>query len=359
VESPCSPNTASCGEHLGFEFANTELPHNVLESIDTTFRIESPPPSLHHPEVNAVATINKLSKLFGALAEENVPRAEAIASEIANDEEQKGHHGAARLLKGSLRPNSTNNRTYANGSLHQAAFTRLLADALAPQRVLTPLSEICLRKATRAELTTIMEEWRNQSALQAAGVPRRSRLFFHGPPGCGKSLTARALGLALSLPTYVVRFDGVIGAYLGQTAIHLRELFRFAEITPCVLIFDEVDALGKRRGNPMDVGELDRIVIALMQELEHSLPAGIVVATSNLPAHLDPALWRRFDLVLEFPAPVKRELIAFTTGLLKKYDVPQKARVSKIAQKARSYAEAERLIQGQARSNVLAKCQKK
>jgi len=81
------------------------------------------------------------------------------------------------------------------------------------------------------------------------------------------------------------------GAYLGQTAIHLRELFRFASNNPSVLLFDEIDALGKQRGNPLDVGELDRIVIALMQELEFSETQGIVIATSNLPENLDRALW--------------------------------------------------------------------
>ena len=305
-----------------------------------------------------MATIKKLSKLFSAIAEANVSQADAIASEIASDEEEKGHHGAARLLTGSLRPNSKPSQTYVNGSLNQPAFARLLADALAPQQVATRLSEIRLRSGARAELETVIEEWRNQSALQAAGIPRRSRLFFHGPPGCGKSLTARALGLNLSLPTYTVRFDSIIGAYLGQTAIHLRELFRFAEKSPCVLVFDEIDALGKRRGNPMDVGELDRIVIALMQELEHSHPAGIVIATSNLPGHLDPALWRRFDLILAFPAPTKQELATFTTALCKKYEILPKRTASQAAQKSKSYADAERLIQAKARAKVLVSCQK-
>lgn len=185
-----------------------------------------------------------------------------------------------------------------------------------------------------------------------------SRLLFQGPPGCGKSLTAKALGLALSLPTYIVRFDGVIGAYLGQTAIHLRELFRFAERTACVLMFEEVDALAKRRGNPMDVGELDRIVIAFMQELEHSVPAGMVIATSNLPAQLDPALWRRFDLILEFPSPTRRELISFAARLAQKHTLTHASKVDNRSGKAKSYAEAERLIEAEARSRILTKCEK-
>ena len=304
-----------------------------------------------------MASINKLSKLFSALAEQNVPRAEEVAADIVHDEEQKGHHSAARLLKGSLHPNTGNGSSARNGNYNHPVFARLLSEALSPQVLTTHLSDVSLRSTTRAELATVIKEWRSHSALEAAGIPRRSRLFFHGPPGCGKSLTAKALGLELSLPTFIVRFDGVIGAYLGQTAIHLRELFRFAERSPCVLMFDEVDALGKRRGNPMDVGELDRVVIAFMQELEHSAPAGLVIATSNLPSQLDLALWRRFDLILPFPAPTRSELSAFAKALVAKHNLPLGAQATRHALRAKSYAEAERLIQAEARTRILANCE--
>lgn len=303
-----------------------------------------------------MATINKLSKLFTALAEQNVSRAEDIASDIVSEEERRGHHGAAKLLRGSLRPNGGNGGQSSNGSLQHPTFSRLLSDALSPQHVSTKLSDVALRPKVREELDTIIREWRYQSELAAAGVRRRSRLFFHGPPGCGKSHTARALGFEFGLPTFLVRFDGVIGAYLGQTAIHLREMFRFAERTPCVLVFDEVDALGKRRGNPLDVGELDRIVIAFMQELEHSQPKGLVIATSNLPRELDHALWRRFDLILEFPAPTKAELASFLSSLTKKHPSASARHSKNEVLRARSYAEAERIVETEVRKVVLDRC---
>jgi SpoVK/Ycf46/Vps4 family AAA+-type ATPase len=303
-----------------------------------------------------VATINKLSKLFTALAEQNVSRAEDIASDIVAEEERKGHHSAAKLLRGSLRPNGGNGGHSSNGALQHPTFGRLLSEALSPQHVATKVRDVALRPKVREELDTVIREWRHQSELAAAGVRRRSRLFFHGPPGCGKSHTARALGSELGLPTFLVRFDGVIGAYLGQTAIHLREMFRFAERTPCVLVFDEVDALGKRRGNPLDVGELDRIVIAFMQELEHSQPKGLVIATSNLPRELDHALWRRFDLILEFPAPTKTELASFVSSLTKKYPSVSTRRSRSEVLRSKSYAEAERIVETEARSRVLSRC---
>ena len=166
-------------------------------------------------------------------------------------------------------------------------------------------------------------------------------------------MTARAIGCELSLPTYIVRFDAIIGAYLGQTAIHLRELFRFAEISPCVLVFDEIDALGKKRGNPLDVGELDRIVISLMQELEHCRAKGIIIATSNLPNHLDSALWRRFDAAVEFPNPSKKELLKYAKGISGRHSMKLSDTIRKKLCKARSYADAEEIVKSEARSKAL------
>ena len=57
-----------------------------------------------------------------------------------------------------------------------------------------------------------------------------------------------------------------------------------------MLLFDEVDALAKRRGSPLEVGELDRVVIAFMQELERASAEGFIIATCNLPRTLDDAL---------------------------------------------------------------------
>lgn len=176
---------------------------------------------------------------------------------------------------------------------------------------------------------------------------------IHGPPGCGKSITARAMGRELSLPVYVVRFDAVVGAYLGQTALHLRQLFRFAETTPSILLIDEIDALGKRRGNPLDVGELDRVVIALLQELEHSNPAGLLIATSNLAKQLDDALWRRFDLVLDFPFPARKDLRSFWSNAAKAKHVKLTNGLRESLARTKTYAEAERLLEAEERRRIL------
>jgi SpoVK/Ycf46/Vps4 family AAA+-type ATPase len=156
------------------------------------------------------------------------------------------------------------------------------------------------------------------------------------------------------LPAFLVRFDSLIGAYLGQTALRLREIFRFAEQTPSLLLFDDVDALAKRRGSPMEVGELDRIVIAFMQELEHARSDGFIVVTSNLPRSLDDALWRRFDLRLQFPKPHKVDLVRFVRRNSKSFGFQPNRKLLEECRKAVSYADAEQLVISEARRRVLA-----
>jgi len=243
-------------------------------------------------------SIRQLARLFQAVSARDLGSAEQIAKQIASSEEKKGHRSAAQLLRGSLQSNGFKGHRapeQISGVLTNGNF---LQGALSKGLTTTRLSDVMLRPACRRSLEALIDETRHGAYLASRGIRRRSKLLFVGPPGCGKSFTAQAIANELRLAHYVVRFDAVIGAYLGQTAIHLRELFRFASENACVLLFDEIDALGKQRGNPLDVGELDRIVIALMQELEFSETQGIVIATSNLPENLDRALWRRFGSAL-------------------------------------------------------------
>jgi len=237
----------------------------------------------------------------------------------------------------------------------QSSAAGILSTALVPLPAEPSLQDVVLVPAARRLLHAIVMEWQNRETLRLRQLEPRSKLLFHGLPGCGKSLTARALAHELQMPIYVVRFDAIIGAYLGQTAIHLRQLFHFAEITPCILLLDELDALGKRRGNPLDVGELDRIVIALMQELEHFRPQGIIIGTSNLSQHLDDALWRRFDVALAFKAPGKPVLSAFVKRVAAGYQIAMGRSVLKKAVATKNFADAESIVIAEARRQALLK----
>jgi SpoVK/Ycf46/Vps4 family AAA+-type ATPase len=299
-----------------------------------------------------MATTKQLSELFRALAGHDVPRAAEAARRIAQAEADRGNHGAARDLLGSLNGYATQQR---ERQTHPVAHSIAPSQCLERLALTKPLDELELSPSARKEIADLAAEWKHRASLANSGIPRRWRLLFHGPPGCGKSATATALGHLIGLPVWLVRFDALIGSYLGQTALRLREVFRFAAETPCVLLFDEVDALAKRRGSPLELGELDRVVIAFMQELEHAASEGFIIATCNLPRTLDAALWRRFDLALEFPKPAASALAAFGKKRLAWHGMKLAKPLATRIAKSGSYACAEQLLLDEVRRRALAK----
>lgn len=256
-----------------------------------------------------MAAIGELAQLFLAISQADWPRARSSAQEIAEAEERKGHHAAARILRGALASTGPREEQRPNFDAVPTIYAGLpeVLTRLEPYSLL----DVQLPTATRRAIQEILREHKYRGRLQEHGLRPRSRLFFFGPPGCGKTLTARAIAAELGLPAFVVRFDGLIGSYLGQTGFRLREVFRFAERTPSVLLVDEIDAVGRRRGKLADIAELDRIVISLMQQLDLLHPAGLLIAASNLPTEIDPALLRRFELAVEFPCPTAKQLRIF------------------------------------------------
>jgi hypothetical protein len=245
-----------------------------------------------------------LSKLFKAIGARDIGGATRLAESIVDAEEKSGHRSAAAMLRGALGPNGIT-------PTHLMLTGLDVASALIREQPGPSLDEVVLTKRARRDLEELVAEWTYRSELAKENLSRRTKALFFGPPGCGKTLSARSLGKMLDLPVFTVRFSSVVGAYLGQTGANLRALFRFAEGTPCVLLLDEFDAIGRTRGRSDDVGELDRVVISLLQELDHTVPKGLVVAATNAPDSLDRAIWRRFDVAVEFPAPKETQLREF------------------------------------------------
>jgi SpoVK/Ycf46/Vps4 family AAA+-type ATPase len=98
---------------------------------------------------------------------------------------------------------------------------------------------------------------------------------------------------------------------------------------------------------------LDRVVISLLQELEHSNPRGLVVASSNLPRALDDALWRRFDLVLDYPTPSAKQLLAFARRRLTELGARPGRDLAMSVRRARSYADADKIVTDIHRRRIL------
>ena len=164
-----------------------------------------------------------------------------------------------------------------------------------------------------------------------------------GPPGNGKTSLAEALAEALAVSFFVVRYDAIIGSFLGETASRLRRVFDYARTTPCVLFFDEFDAVGKERGDVNETGEIKRVVTSLLMQVDDLPSYTVVVAASNHSELLDRAVWRRFQVRLELPAPTQAQLARYFDAFACKMEQPLGRSAESLAKSLGnvSYAEAE------------------
>jgi SpoVK/Ycf46/Vps4 family AAA+-type ATPase len=121
-------------------------------------------------------------------------------------------------------------------------------------------------------------------------------------------MTARWVAQQLGVPLFVLDLAAVMSSLLGHSGNNLRAALDFAKTIPCVVLLDEIDAIAKSRADESDIGELKRLVTVILQEVDDWPVSGLLLAATNHPELIDRALWRRFDLVVEFDMPEKYAL---------------------------------------------------
>lgn len=157
----------------------------------------------------------------------------------------------------------------------------------------------------------LIEEQQRKDILRSFGLEPRHRVLLSGPPGNGKTTLAEAVAFELMVPLFVVRYEAVIGSFLGETGGRLKRLFDFVRTHQCVLFFDEFDTLGKERGDTHETGEIKRVVSSLLLQID-ALPSHVVVVTATNHAELlDRAVWRRFQLRLSMQGPSLAQRLAW------------------------------------------------
>lgn len=150
---------------------------------------------------------------------------------------------------------------------------------------------------------TIVDEWTDFEALATVDIVPSKTCLIYGAPGTGKTRLALWVARRLELPVVLVKLDGLVSSFLGTTARNIGNLFAFANRYRCVLLLDEFDAIAKVRDDPQEVGEIKRVVNALLQNLDVRQNIGLTIGITNHPKLLDPAVWRRFEVQLEIPKP--------------------------------------------------------
>ncbi|MGO4254991.1 AAA family ATPase [Marmoricola sp. RAF53] len=248
-----------------------------------------------------MARSDLLKRLFAAYSRSDDASFREAAARIIAEEQRLGH----RLLAADLEHALTRDAGPATDSalsmrpLPKSRDDRPLLALTKPHH---DLDDLVLDAVNRAVVLELVEENRSRSLLAGFRLLPRRRLLFIGDPGTGKSATAHAIASELSLPVATVSLAALTSSYLGETARNVESIVRFAELTPCVLVFDEFDAIATERSSGSDHAEIRRVLATILQLIEAVQGESVVVATSNHPQMLDSAMWRRFDEVVRFEA---------------------------------------------------------
>ncbi len=190
---------------------------------------------------------------------------------------------------------------------------------------LTPkkkLSQLILSDSIRQICKEFIEEQHRADLLRSYNLEPRNRLLFIGPPGNGKTSLAEAIAESLIVPLIVVRYEGIVGAYLGETATRIKNLFEYVSSRNCVLFFDEFETLGKERGDVHETGEIKRVVSSLLLQIDKLPSYVIVIGATNHPELLDRAVWRRFQIRITLENPTLSDLIEFFKNFEQRHKIP-------------------------------------
>ena len=250
-----------------------------------------------------MAQADLLVKLIKSASDGDQVTVRKISEILIQEERNKGHRILADRLIKALKPNgfvgTVSKRNETNNQ-----YKNLLYE-MKPERALNTL---ILPKKVSNQIKEVIEEQHRAELLHAHNLYARNRLLFGGPPGNGKTTLAEALAYELMYPLFVVKYETLIGSYLGETSGRLKCLMDYIKTQRCVLFFDEFETLGKERGDTNETGEIKRIVSSLLLQIDDVPDYVVVVAASNHPELLDRAAWRRFQVRVKLTTPTLQQL---------------------------------------------------
>lgn len=152
--------------------------------------------------------------------------------------------------------------------------------------------------------------------LAEIGVNYVNSTILHGESGTGKTTFGRYLAYKMGVPFAYLNFSRVVDSYLGSTQKNISKVFDYVKQQRCVFMIDEIDAIGMRRKDSKEVGEMSRIVISLMQNLDMLTSDIMLLAATNRLDILDEALLRRFTIKHEIKRLTAEERLSMAKKFL-------------------------------------------
>lgn len=233
----------------------------------------------------------------------------SIALQVAASEARQGHKSTAEEMREEIERARARQPRGASVPIAFGLPRGNLEGLIDLRQPRFRMQDVVLTSKLSERIADVVLQQRKREWLREHGrVPSR-RLLFVGPPGSGKSMSAEALAGELHLPLLVVRLEGLITRFMGETAAKLRLVFDESAKRRGVYLFDEFDAVGGHRTASNDVAEMRRVLNSFLQFMEEASGTdSLIVCATNHPELLDRALLRRYDQVLEFEPPTHAQI---------------------------------------------------
>jgi transitional endoplasmic reticulum ATPase len=192
-------------------------------------------------------------------------------------------------------------------------------------------------------------EWpiKRPEAFKRMGIRPPKGILLYGPPGCGKTLVARAVATESEANFISIKGPEIFSKWVGESEKAIREVFRKGRTAaPAIIFFDEIDAIIPRRGmGYADSGASERVISQLLTEMDgiESLESVVVIAATNRPDILDPAVLRpgRFDRLIYVPAPDQKTLEQIFKIYTSNMPLDKTVNVQELARMALGYSGAD------------------
>jgi SpoVK/Ycf46/Vps4 family AAA+-type ATPase len=296
-----------------------------------------------------MAAADQIKSLIKAFGEGDEARFYATAMQIAASEARNGHGALADELK-QLIDKAKAGKSTALGIVKAFpvnATQKELNDLLELSHPHDKLKGMVLVPELEKSLKRVIDEQRKLDILRQNNLFPRKKLLFLGPPGCGKTMSASVLAGELGIPLFIIRLDGLISRYMGESIAKLRLIFDSMNHFRAVYLFDEFDSIGTTRSHINDVGEIKRVLNTFLLQIENDNSNSLIIAATNYPESLDKALFRRFDDIIQFPLPDKAKIHQLFKKELADFKQAKKFDLSNISEESvgLSYAEIHKICE--------------